>query len=93
MSVDDDTENTGKKSYTEYLCMCYDTSITGYLTHLKGIVLDGLDRIFEEDLGGECVAVVDHRLIVWSIPTVQLHTAAALQQSPDTVTTSIRECC
>ena len=61
MSVDDDTE---RKSYTEYLSPCYDTRITGYLTHLKGIVLDGLDCIFEEDLRGECVAVVDHRLIV-----------------------------
>lgn len=58
-------------------------------THLKRILLDGFDRIFEEDLRGECVAVVNHRLIVRSIPAVQLYTAAALQQSPVRITTLI----
>lgn len=51
-------------------------------TNLEGILLDGSYRILEEDLRSECVAVVDDGLVIWSIPAVQLHTAAALQQSP-----------
>lgn len=38
---------------------------------------------------GECVAVVDLWLIIRSVPAVQLHTAAALLQSSEGVTTSI----
>lgn len=51
-------------------------------THLEGILLDGLNDIFEEDLRGECVTMVDDGLVIWSIPAVQLYAAAALQQSP-----------
>lgn len=36
----------------------------------EGILVDGLDDIFEEDLGGESVAMVDDGLTVLTIPTV-----------------------
>lgn len=58
-------------------------TLPGGEPHLEGVFLDGFDDVLEEDLWGEGVAVVDHRLVVWSIPAVQLHTAAALQQSPE----------
>ncbi len=48
--------------------------------YLKGIFLNGFDHIFEEDLWGESVSMVNYRLSIWSIPAVQLHTAAALQK-------------
>lgn len=32
------------------------------LAHLEGVLFDGFDDIFEEDLGGHCVAVVNDRL-------------------------------
>ena len=35
---------------------------------------------FEWNAGGECVTVVDDGRAIISIPTVQLHTPAALQQ-------------
>lgn len=77
------TKNSGKKKKkslcTECCWIIYDT---GYQTHLKGILLDGFDHIFEEDLRSECVAVVDHWLIC-SVPAIQLHTATALHQSPE----------
>lgn len=54
--------------------------------HLEGVFLDGFDDVLEEDLRGEGVAVVDHRLVVRPVPAVQLHAAAALQQSAGTET-------
>lgn len=36
----------------------------------EGVFVDGLDDIFEEDLGGESVAVVDDRLTILTVPTV-----------------------
>lgn len=36
----------------------------------EGILVDGLDDIFEEDLGGESVAMVDDGLTVLTVPTV-----------------------
>lgn len=59
------TENKEEKAYRACADGCVIIlDITGYLTHLKRILLDGSDGVFEEDLGGECVAVVDHWLIV-----------------------------
>ena len=34
------------------------------------MLLDGVQHIQELDLGGECVAMVDDREIVWAIPAV-----------------------
>ena len=54
-------------------------------THFEGVLFNGLDDVFEEDLGRERVAVVDDGLSVGSVPAVQLHTATALHQcSEDT---------
>lgn len=36
----------------------------------EGILVDGLDDIFEEDLGGEGVAMVNDGLTVLTVPTV-----------------------
>lgn len=36
----------------------------------EGVLVDGLDDIFEEDLGGEGVAMVDDWLTVLTVPTV-----------------------
>lgn len=55
------------------------------------MLIDGSDGVFEEDLRGECVAVVDHWLIVRSVPAVQLHAAAALLQSPERVATGVSD--
>lgn len=59
------------------------------------MLTDGFDHIFKEDLWGESVAVVDHGLIIRSVPAVQLHTAAAFLQSPESVGVSISDqiCC
>ncbi len=51
-----------------------------HIFYLKGIFLNGFDHIFEEDLWGESVSMVNDRVSIWSIPAVQLHTAAALQK-------------
>ena len=45
--------------------------------HLKGVLLYGCDDVSEEDLGGQCVAMVDNGLFIWTIPAVNLQTAAA----------------
>ena len=36
----------------------------------EGVLVDGLDDVFEEDLGGQGVAVVDDGLAVLPIPAV-----------------------
>lgn len=36
----------------------------------EGVLVDGLDDVFEEDLGGESVTVVNNGLTVLTIPTV-----------------------
>lgn len=36
----------------------------------EGVLVDGLDDIFKEDLRGESVAMVDDRLTILTIPTV-----------------------
>lgn len=44
---------------------------TKYILALdKGVFVDGLNHVFEKDLGGQGVAMVDNWLTVWSIPTV-----------------------
>lgn len=48
--------------------------------YFESIVLDGLYDIAEEDLGGECVAMINYRLRVGAIPAIQLHTAATFGQ-------------
>lgn len=55
------------------------------MLYLKGIILDGLDGIFKQDLGREGVSVVNNWLPIRSIPAVQLHTAAALQKGTTTI--------
>lgn len=51
-----------------------------YVTYFEGVVFDSFDDISEEHFGCECVAVVNNRLAVRAIPTVQFHTATALHQ-------------
>lgn len=51
-----------------------------YLTYLEGKVFDGFDDVSEEHLGCKCVAMVNDRLAVSPIPTVEFHTATALHQ-------------
>ena len=48
----------------------------------ESTISDGVDDIFEEDVSAHCLAVGDDGLLVFtlSVPTVQLHTAAAGQQ-------------
>lgn len=41
-----------------------EADVIGPHADLEGVFLDGLDDVLEEDLRGEGVAVVDHRLIV-----------------------------
>lgn len=36
----------------------------------EGVLVDRLNDIFEKDLGGKCVAVVDNRLTILAVPTV-----------------------
>lgn len=45
--------------------------------YFECIVLDGLNDITEEDLGGEGVAVINDGLRVGAVPAIQLHTATA----------------
>lgn len=40
------------------------------LVFQKGVLVDGLDDVFEEDLGGERVAVVHDGLSVLPVPAV-----------------------
>ena len=42
--------------------------------HSKGMVLDGLNGIFEHDLAGEGVTMVDYRVVLITIPTVHCNT-------------------
>ncbi len=51
-----------------------------HLTYFEGVVFDGFDDVSEEHFGCECVAVINNRLAVSPIPTVQFHAAAALHQ-------------
>lgn len=50
--------------------------------HLEGVVPDGPQRVAEENLGGERVAVIDDGLLVGPVPAVQLQAAAAFAQRP-----------
>lgn len=50
---------------------------------LKSIFLASLHNIFEENLGGESVAMVDDRLTIIAIPAVQLNTSAAKLERVD----------
>lgn len=45
--------------------------------YFESIVLDGLNDIAEEDLGGESVAMINDGFRVRAIPAVQLHTSTA----------------
>lgn len=36
----------------------------------EGVLVEGLNHIFEKDLGGQGVAVVDYRLGLWTVPAV-----------------------
>lgn len=51
-----------------------------YLTYFEGVFFDGFDDVFEEHFRCECIAVVNNRLAISPIPTVQFHTATALHQ-------------
>lgn len=54
--------------------------VTQYLTYFEGVLFDGFDDVSENHFGCECVAVVNNRLSISPIPTVQLYTATALHQ-------------
>lgn len=45
--------------------------------YFESIVLDGLNDITEEDLGGESVAVINDGFRIRAIPAIQFHAAAA----------------
>lgn len=49
--------------------------------YLKGVLPHSHDDILEKYLVGEGVAVVNYRLRIWTIPAVDLQTAAAFPQS------------
>lgn len=75
-----------EKSWSsEFLLQSYDSEemrIQSHLTYSEGVVFNGFDNVSEEHFGGESVAVVNNRLSVSAVPTVQLHTATTLHQSP-----------
>ena len=52
-------------------------------SYLEGVLSDGFDDLLEGDFRGECVSMIDYRLSFISVPTIQLHTAAPLIQSPE----------
>lgn len=47
------------------MCVCVDILVLD-----EGVLVDGLDDVIEEDLGGEGVSVVDNGLTVLTVPTV-----------------------
>lgn len=49
--------------------------------NLEGMLSHGGDDILKKYLGGEGVAMVNYRLHIWTIPTVNFQTAAAFSQS------------
>jgi len=49
---------------------------------LEGVLLDGVNHVRKEQLGGEGVAVVDDGLAIVAIPAVQLNTLAPLEEGP-----------
>lgn len=54
-------------------CLAQNWGVVGGWGLLGGdecMLLNGVQHIQELDLGGECVAMVDDREIVWAIPTV-----------------------
>ena len=51
----------------ECVCVCVYVNL---LALGEGVLVDGLDDIFEEDLGGEGVAVVHDGLSVLTVPAV-----------------------
>ena len=50
------------------------------LGNTECIVLNGLDDISEENLGRQCVSVVDNWLTVWSVPAIHCQTWAQQQK-------------
>lgn len=50
-------------------------------TYLESVLINSLNNFHKGHFGGECVSVVDDRLSFISVPTVQLHAAAAVIQS------------
>ena len=53
----------------------------GARSHLKGVLVDGLDDLQKGHLGGERVSVIDDRFSSVPVPAVQLHAATAMDQS------------
>lgn len=47
------------------VCVCVDVLVLD-----KGVLVDGLDDVFEDDLRGESVAMVNNGLTVLTVPTV-----------------------
>lgn len=57
------TDHKGQKEHWKYALIVY-----------KGVFVDGLNDRFKGDLGGQSVTVLDHRLPVWTVPTVHCNT-------------------
>lgn len=51
------------------------------LWHLKSVLFDGFYDIFEEDFWSQCVSMIYYWFPILTVPTIELHTAAALLQS------------
>lgn len=65
------SEATQRQVPLEQIWWCY----------LKGVLLHSGDDLFEEDLSGQGVTVIDHWLHICSVPAVDLQAAAAFPQS------------
>lgn len=65
------------QTYYQYWIVQYKKSQRVPRPYFESIVLDGLNDIAEEDLGGESVAMINDGLWVRAIPAIQFHTAAA----------------
>lgn len=69
----------GVLTFLGYFLCC---NLKENVTYLEGILGDGLDYLFEGHLRSKGVSMVDDRLSFVPVPTIQLHTATALVQSP-----------
>lgn len=63
------TDHKGQKEHCKYALIVY-----------KGVFVDGLNDRFKGDLGGQSVTVLNHRLPVWTVPTVHCNTKRSHKQ-------------
>lgn len=63
------TDHKGQKEHCKYALIVY-----------KGVFVDGLNDRFKGDLGGQSVTVLNHRLPIWTVPTVHCNTKRSHKQ-------------